>query len=582
MSTVQNESVKILNGTQLTPHFQPIVSFSKKKIIGYQGLIYGPSDSPLSSPSASFDAEHLKLNVKLERISWEITVKRYAGLNVKGKLFFNVSLPALLQPDFKKKEILKLLNQFDIDPSAVVIGLSEDQTGDDSQLMSDAVAHCRNTGLKVAVNYLGEGNSSVRRWPDFRPDYIKIDRHLIHGIHNDTINLNFVQSIQNIANSFNCSVIAEGIETADEFKTVAQLGIILGRGGYFAEPVDDPVKKIDKSLFIVSNAPDKFSGTKAAHIIKLIAPISAETAISEVMSLFQHNEDLTILPLVDNDEATGIIFRDLFLSRLFSSRYGMDLYGKHPIKSFLGKAPLLVEQNTPIELVSKRLTSKMRDDPAFIITHEGAYKGIGTTLDLLEEITRQQIHNAKHANPLTLLPGSIPINDQVNQLLASKIPFSFGYFDLDHFKPFNDVYGYSAGDDIIKAVADILTQHISAENGRVGHIGGDDFIVIFLADDWLECCESILAAFKAAVPRYYTDEDINAGGIHTENRAGEKCFFPMISLSVGLLAPNLTCQCHSHVDLADLASEAKKQAKKIEGNSFFINRRIAGKSQENR
>ncbi len=65
--------------------------------------------------------------------------------------------------------------------------------------------------------------------------------------------------------------------------------------------------------------------------------------------------------------------------------------------------------------------------------------------------------------PLTLLPGSVPINDQINQLLAAKIPFSFGYFDIDNLKPFNDAYGYSAGDDIIKTVANTLIQHIPAE-----------------------------------------------------------------------------------------------------------------------
>ncbi len=579
---MQNELTKILNGSQLTPYFQPIASFSKKKIVGYQALIYGPSDSPLHSPFDLLDAaKRFNLSLKLENITWKITIKCYASLNTKKRLFINVSLPALLQPEFDKSRILKLLNQFGVDPHSVVIGLSEHQSDNDFQLMSKAVNHCRNIGLGIAVNYLGEGYSRVRFWSKFLPKYIKLDAHLIQGIHNDTIRLNFVRSIQNIASALNCSVIAEGIEIADEFNALAQLGITLGQGCYFAAPTDIPLKKIDKSLFIASTDLEKFNTTKAAHIVKLITPISSETAISEVMSLFHQNSDLTILPLVDNNVASGIIFRDLFLSQLFSTRYGMELHGKKPIKSFLGKAPLSVEQNTPLELVSKRLTSKMRNDQAFIITNDGEYKGIGTTLDLLEEITRQQIHNAKHANPLTLLPGSIPINDQVNHLLASKIPFSFGYFDLDHFKPFNDVYGYSAGDDIIKAVANILTQHISAESGRVGHIGGDDYIVIFLDDDWLKCCESILDSFKNTVPSYYTDEDINAGGIHTENRAGEKCFFPMISLSVGLVAPDLTCRCQSHVDLADLASEAKKQAKKIKGNSFFINRRMATKSQEN-
>lgn len=582
MSNLRNELTKILKGKQLTPHFQPIVSLSQKKIMGYEALIRGPSNSPLHSPFNLFDtAERFDLNTKLEYICRELTIKRYAELNIKEKLFINVSPAVLLQPDFIKGETLKLLDQFGVDPRFVVIELTEHQPTDDFQLMLEAVTHYRKMGFEIAIDDLGAGYSGLRLWSELQPEYVKIDMHFIQGIHNDPVKLNFVRSIQNIAGSLNCNVIAEGIETEEEFKVVEQLGITHAQGYYFARPTALPVGKVDKSLFIVSSQPPKFNATKAAHIAKFIMPVSSETPISEVMGLFHSDSELTILPLVDGNEASGIIFRDHFLFKLFSSRYGIELYGKKPIKTFIEKTPLSFDQNMPIELVSKQLTSTMRNDQAFIITDDGEYAGIGTILNLLEEITRQQIHNAKHANPLTLLPGSVPINEQINQLLAANIPFSFGYFDLDHFKPFNDVYSYSAGDDIIKAVADTLTQYISAESGLVGHIGGDDFIVIFMGNDWLACCENILNAFEKAVPNYYKDEDIKTGGIYTENRVGEKCFFPMISLSVGLVDPDSTSQCQSHVDIADLAAEAKKQAKKIEGNSFFIHHRIATKNQNN-
>ncbi|MDO9267777.1 MAG: bifunctional diguanylate cyclase/phosphodiesterase [Methylobacter sp.] len=582
MSILYDELTRILNGKQLTPHFQPIVSLYKKQIMGYEALIRGPSDSPLHSPFNLFDtAERFELSTKLEYICREITIKRYASLNVKEKLFINVSPSVLLQPDFKKGETLKLLDQFGVDPRSVVIELTEHQPTDDFQLMREAIIHYRKMGFEIAIDDLGAGYSGLRLWSELQPEYVKIDMHFIQGIHNDPIKLNFVRSIQNIASSLNCNVIAEGIETEDEFKAVEQLGITHAQGYYFARPTAIPLETVDKSLFIFSTQPNQFNATKAAHIVKFISPVSSETAISDVMNLFHHDSDLTILPLVDNNVASGIVFRDHFLFKLFSSRYGIELYGKKPIKMFVDKTPLSFDQNTAIELVSKQLTSTMRNDQAFIITNDGEYTGIGTILKLLEEITRQQIHNAKHANPLTLLPGSVPINDQIDQLLAAKAPFSFGYFDLDHFKPFNDVYGYSAGDDIIKAVANTLTQHIPVESGLVGHIGGDDFIVIFTGNDWLKCCENILSDFKKAVPGYYKDEDIKTGGIHTENRAGETCFFPLISLSVGLVDAVSTSQCQSHVDIADLASEAKKQAKKIEGNSLFINHRIAAKSQEN-
>ncbi len=579
MSNLHKELISILDGEKLTPHFQPIVSLTQKKIIGYEALIRGPSDSPLHSAFNLFDtADRFNLSTKLEFLCRELSIQRYASLAMKEKLFINVSPSVLLQPDFENGITLKLLNKFGIDPCLIVIELTEHQPTDDYELMRDAVLHYRNMGFEIALDDLGAGYSGLRLWSELLPEYVKIDSHFIRDIHDDPVKFNFVRSIQNIASSLHCHVIAEGIETENEFKAIAKLGITHAQGYYFARPAFIPVEKIDNSLFVAdttdSEPPDPFNTTKSvSDIAKFITPTSSETAISEVMSRFQRNSELTILPLVDNNVAVGLIFRDLFLTKLFASRYGLELYGKKPIKLFIDKIPLSIDENVSVQAVSKKLTSTMRTDAAFIITRNGDYAGIGTVMDLLEKITRQQINSAKHANPLTLLPGSVPINQHINQLLAKKIPFSVAYFDLDHFKPFNDVYGYDAGDNIIKAVADTIMQFVPPEKGQVGHIGGDDFIVIFTGDDWLPRCKSILKTFKHRVPSYYKNEDIKAGGIRTENRAGQKCFYPLISLSIGIVNETSTAQCQSHVEIADLAAGTKKQAKKIEGNSLFVNGR---------
>jgi diguanylate cyclase (GGDEF)-like protein len=587
MPDLRKEIINILDGKLLTPHFQPIVSLVQKKIMGYEALIRGPSDSPLHSPFNLFTtAERFNLSTRLEFLCREITIQRYADLDIKEKLFINASPLVLLQPEFKKGETLRLLDQYGVNPRSVIIELTEHKPADNYEIMRASAKHYRNMGFEIALDDLGAGYSGLRLWAELLPEYVKVDKHFIHGLDDDPIKLNFVRSIQSMAVSLNCNVIAEGIETEEEFKAIEKLGIGYAQGYYFARPTAIPAKEINKSLFAIDQAKDyktvPFNNTTTAvHIIRDITPISAKTTISDVMSLFHHNSELTILPLVDDNLASGIIFRDKFLTKLFSSRYGIDLHGKNPIKMFVDNTPLCIDKSMPIDLVSQQLTSLMTNDPAFIITDNGEYMGIGTLLDLLAEFTRQQIDNAKHANPLTLLPGSVPINNQIDQLLANKIPFGFGYFDLDNFKPFNDVYSYDAGDDIIIAVANTLTKYIPTESGVIGHIGGDDFIVIFTCTDWLMRCENILEAFKNTVPAYYSEKDVKADGIHTENRAGEKCFFPLISLSIGLVDPVSTSQCQSHVDIADLASEAKKMAKKITGNSFFINKRMTAKVSDN-
>lgn len=580
MCDLKNELLRILQQRLLNPVFQPVISVNQKQIVGYESLIRGPSDSPLHSPFNLFEtANRHGLQSELESRCREATIQRFARMELPGKLFINVSPSVLLESSFKSGDTMRLIERSGLDPRNIIIELTEHEPTDDYRIMREAVSHYRNLGFEIALDDLGAGYSGLRLWSELHPEYVKIDKHFVQGLQADAVKLNFVRSIQSMATAMHCRVIAEGIETEEELQAIVKIGITYAQGYFFARPLAQPPLTLDSQLF-VNNQRDEIrplnhNSKSVAELARIIAPVTADTRIGKVLELFQHHNDLSIQPIVDDGMVSGLIFRDKFLSKLFSSRYGIELHGRQSIKTFISSTPFCVDKNTAIEQVSKQLTSAMRNDQAFVITDEGLYYGVATVLDLLEEITHLQIHNAKHANPLTLLPGNVPINEWINRLLANGQAFCVGYFDLDHFKPYNDVYGYSAGDSIIKAVADTLSLHITAETGYVGHIGGDDFIVVFISNDWFERCQTILQDFKTRVPSYYKAEDLIAGGLYSEDRHGQQQFFPLLSLSVGLVDAYSTRQCQSHLDIADLASEAKKQAKKLSGNSFFINRRLS-------
>ena len=578
MSFLLDELTKTLDGEALIPFFQPIFSLLNRDFVAYEVFTYGLSNSPLHNPLVLFNtAERYNLSAKLEHISQKICFERFAALHVKKKLFINVNASLTSEASFKNSQLLRLLNDNGINPQAVVIELTELRSYVKLDVLQNAVNFYHGLGFEVALDDLGAGYSGLRRWTKLLPDYVKLDKHFIRGIDHDSVKQSFVRDIQAMASSLHFKLIVEGVETEGEFNTIEQLGVTLAQGYFFAKPSQNPLEESDKVFSNsqpVKSHPKKYLAnvTTAAQIAKFIQPISAKTPVFEVLEIFQHHQ-LTMLPLVDNKIATGIIYQDRFLSKLFSSRYGLELYGKKTIRSFVTKTPQSIDQDTPLETVSQKLTANTDHESAFIVTQNGEYVGIATLLDLLEEITHLQIKNAKHANPLTLLPGSVPVNEQINQLLEQHIPFAIAYFDLDNFKPFNDVYGYSAGDTIIKVVAETLTSHVSEQEGIVGHIGGDDFIVVLICEDWRQRCQAILDDFAAQVPGYYKPEDVSAGGIYSENRQGGKCFFSLVSLSAGVVAPDATCGCRSHVDIADLANGAKKQAKALEGNSLFVNQR---------
>src|SRR3546814_20755996 len=118
------------------------------------------------------------------------------------------------------------------------------------------------------------------------------------------------------------------------------------------------------------------------------------------------------------------------------------------------------------------------------MTEGGQFIGVGTGFDLIREITQMQIHAARYANPLTQLPGNVPIDEHIEALLLSEEPFAVCYGDLDHFKPFNDLYSYRKGDEVIQITAGLLSENADPGLDFVGHIGGADFVVIFKRPDW--------------------------------------------------------------------------------------------------
>jgi GGDEF domain-containing protein len=188
-------------------------------------------------------------------------------------------------------------------------------------------------------------------------------------------------------------------------------------------------------------------------------------------------------------------------------------------------------------------------------------------------MTEHKIQNARHANPLTLLPGIVPINSEVNKMLTAGNSFSVAYFDLDNFKPYNDYYGYDAGDGIIKLLAGLLQKIYSNSEALIGHIGGDDFIVMDPSVDYMDSINLLLKAFREQITEYYEDGHLLEGGITGIDRSGQTVFFGLTSVSVGVVPPEGVASCQSHIDIADLASEAKRLAKNEPGNSFFVNRR---------
>ena len=173
-------------------------------------------------------------------LSRQIVLETFVQLNLPGKLFLNVSPETLLHPSFKNGCTLDFIKKLGLSPERVVIEITENQPTYDFAGMRSALLHYRAMGFQIAIDDLGEGFSSLRLWSELRPEFIKIDMHFVQGVDTDPIKLQFLKSIQLIAESCGTHVIAEGIETDAELSTISGLGILLGQGYFISRPAPAP------------------------------------------------------------------------------------------------------------------------------------------------------------------------------------------------------------------------------------------------------------------------------------------------------------------------------------------------------
>ena len=181
----------------------------------------------------------------------------------------------------------------------------------------------------------------------------------------------------------------------------------------------------------------------------------------------------------------------------------------------------------------------------------------------------------RRVSPLTGLPGNVQIQAEMKKRLLNKEVFAMMYFDLDNFKAYNDTYGFSNGDEIIKFTARTISKHVhsgESTNCFVGHIGGDDFVAIVDENENYEnICQNIIEFDKEAV-NFYSEEDVERGYVEVANRRGIIEQFPLTSISIGVVeVDNKTIK--TALEIGEVAAQVKHLAKTIMGSTYVINKR---------
>jgi GGDEF domain-containing protein len=197
-----------------------------------------------------------------------------------------------------------------------------------------------------------------------------------------------------------------------------------------------------------------------------------------------------------------------------------------------------------------------------------AFLAMGKRLVKLEEMYLD-------ASPLTRLPGGIAIENALKRRLESRQPIAFCVIDLDNFKAFNDHYGYAHGNEVIKETARIIEVAAKAKGlpeDFIGHVGGDDFVVITTPEYMREISSEIIQRFDERVPLFYDEEDRKNGFILGKNRQGEEMTFPLMTISIAIVT-NEQRTLTNPLEASEIAAELKDYAKTIAKSIYVVDKR---------
>lgn len=250
---IEDDFLRVIEHRDIRTYFQPIVTADDHSVYAYEALSRGPLNSELFNPLQLFaQAKQQQKLFALESICRTNAIEQYQYQQLPGKLFLNISPETLLQPDHQRGLTMELVNSFNLCPEQVVIEITEHSPTHDYELMRRAVRHYQNEGFSIALDDLGAGYSSLRLWGEVQPNFVKIDRYFVQDIGRDRFKREFVNFILGLARSVGSTVIAEGIESNEEYVILRELGADLLQGYYFAKPCSQPLHSLQPAAQVVA------------------------------------------------------------------------------------------------------------------------------------------------------------------------------------------------------------------------------------------------------------------------------------------------------------------------------------------
>lgn len=408
----------------------------------------------------------------------------------------------------------------------------------------------RSKGFRLAFDAIGNADLPLSILVDLRPDLMKLDPRLVRGLPRDPSAVAVVEALAQLAARTGIQLAAVGVEHEDQLVTVSRLGVRLAQGNLFAAPGSQPEVAHDiAGLIEVDAAPSADPAPLIADVLRPAVVMPEYSTAEELRDAFVQDQGITGVVLVDDERRPmASVDRSRFLLAV-TGPYGHALHAKRAAMRHADPPRLIRWDATALqvlELVGDTDSARTGDD-VVVVDDFGRCTGIVRLTEVVRCVAEAKVEQAAALNPLTRLPGTDTVAREIERRIARAEMFVVAWLDVDSFKQVNDTAGFAAGDDLIRSIGQALADAEASMPGtRVGHVGGDDFLVVSDLDE-------IAPLAARLVDPLWTVEDLT------------------VSVSLASLVCGVQ-SVSSYREAAKLLAPLKKRAKSVSGSSWVLGR----------
>jgi len=570
---------------QPRPHFHPLVDLFTGMIMGYEVLSRGLQ--PYETPHKMFEeAKNLGLTWELEKACRVAALKKVASFTDdlrSATYFINVSPDSFSDPRFTERFTRNRLTEYGLDQRQVVIEVTEEKSFGDYDKFQKLVTHYVNQGFKISLDDFGAGYSGLIALIACTPHYLKLDMAIVRDVHKHDYKQKLVKSVASFAGSVNSKLIAEGVESWEELELLVKYGIRYVQGFLFGRPQETPYGLPEELKEKIAALVKKYDQTKADLDAQIggmvIRPMTLQRNTLLCRALddqFKKSPHLDHVVILDGESVDGLITRQHFYLET-GGAFGYQLFQKKQVDVICKYQTLIVEDKITVTALAKLAMDRFQEDlydPVLVVDYLGRFLGSVTMKQVITKAVELEIRCAMAANPLTNLPGNVIIHHWIRDILMNP-EYAIIYGDLDHFKGFNDTYGFLMGDELLRLTARILSENMALlhKEAKLGHVGGDDFVIIcpgIVSDNALE---AMCLAYDHAKLDLFKHDHVKKGYFEIIDRQGNPVQVPLVTMSLAVIdSRKIWIDPHPAL-FSELAASLKKKVKQLTsrtGRSGYI------------